>query len=461
MVFYCPYCGNEVEKEGMICERCERKANDEVSAEQIGKILESTGVAQQLELEPVTLNSSEPSLSDLDSNREVTPYKPGKVGSELPMEKMFDEIFYLRNYRRNNLNIIGGTFLFITGFLIWMMWSVFQLWNVYFGYYDPFWFIIAGLGLECILGVVWLIRGRDLKRGIPYSLRPRKKKYSIFRKHLYSRLGLVPKAYYASDIDPEDKERELLLWASNKRLGIGFKILQYMICAILGLVAIILVNQYAAFFGMTLVPINIAIFMLLIGILSIVPNSIRKYHCLSPIYFTSWILHKWMAREQLEPYGLYFKSLYINLLLIAKNYQKLEIKEINQIVANIFSYFIIRTKKGLEVSAEIDRKLNECLSDIDQFIEKFAIDHKQYLNKSKEDRSIFNNNLDKGIEQFFFKFLLVTDDIQRYNETQIGKVSIKFKIDWKQRLWENFSKLLFSAGAASVVAIITGLVSTL
>ncbi|MHA1650686.1 MAG: hypothetical protein ACTSYB_10875 [Candidatus Helarchaeota archaeon] len=69
--------------------------------------------------------------------------------------------------------------------------------------------------------------------------------------------------------------------------------------------------------------------------------------------------------------------------------------------------------------------------------------------------------VDKTLENVFFKFLLIADDIQRFNRKQIGDVLIKFKIDWKQRLWENFSKLLFSVSVATIISIITGLLSTI
>ena len=446
----------------MACPKCEIEAIIDEQKEKTEEILEEKVVSPtpMVSLTPAPVTTP-PTTSQLSVEERGESSMSSRT--ELPMEKIFDEIFYLRNYRKNNLYIIAGTFMFIIGFLIWFMWSIFDVWKGYFGYNDPFWFIITGTIVGGILGVVWLIRGNDIKRGIPYTLRPRKslKKYRVFRKHLYNRLGLVPKTYYQPNMSIEDKEKDLLLWASDKRLGIGFKILQYVICALICLVAIILINQYPAFFGLTLIPLNILIFMILIGIFSIVPNSIRKYYCLSPIYFTYWIMDKWMSKDQQEPYGTYYKPLYVNLRLITKNYLDLEIKQINEIVANIFSYFIVRVEKDIEDSANIDKKLSECLKNIDDFIKKYAIDHKNYLSKKKAERIKFNNDLDQALEHVFFKFLLIADDIQRYNEKQIGKVSIKFKITWKQRLWENFSKLLFSAGAASIITIITGLVSTM
>ncbi|MHA1264765.1 MAG: hypothetical protein ACTSRS_05965 [Candidatus Helarchaeota archaeon] len=443
-MFYCPNCGTEVEKEGQLCPKCELKS---IAVDQQSKTKELLHSLSR------TLDTS----SHIDEPQTIVAH------TELPMAKIFDEIFYVRKYRKNNLYLIAGTFLFVIGFLIWFVWSLFTVWQVYFSYDDPFWFIIIGVSVGGILAIIWIIRANDIKRGIPYTLRPRKKlkKYRIFRRHLYHRFGLVPKTYYDPNINIEEKEKDLLLWASEKRLSIGFKILQYVIVTLLCLVATILINQFSSFFGLLLTPLNILIFLILIGIFSIVPNSIRKYYCLSPIYFTHWILKKWMTKKMDEPYGLYFKPLYVNLQLITKNYLNLEIKEINEIVANLFAYFIIHKEHDIEASIEIDASLRECLKMINNFIENYAINHVQYLKKTKRERDQFNDALDKALEAFFFRFLLIMDDIQRFNETQIGKVSIKFKIDWKQRLWENFSKLLFSAGAASIVTIITGLVSTL
>ncbi len=469
--YFCPRCGKRVDKEAALCPECKKES--EIQDKKLLSPLISQNkeeyqfpeVSNQKQAPRPSISIKKPPLIPTIQKTSITTTlsRPVHSRTELPMEKIFDEIFYLRNYRKTNLYIIGATFLLITGFLIWLFWSLFEVWNQYFAYYDPFWFIITGLVIGSIIGTVWLIRGRDLKRGIPYTLRPRKsfQKYRIFRRYLYHRLGLVPKSYYDPKISADEKEKDLLIWASDKRTGIGFKILLYIISALLCLGAFIAFNQYKTFFGLVLTPINISIFIILIGIFSIIPNSIRKYYCLSPVYFTQWILEKWIKRDRKDPLGLYFKPLYLNLQIISKNYLNLEVHQINEIVANIYTYFIIREEQDISGSIEIDNKLKENLDAIKAFIENYAIDHKQYLSKSKTERIQFNNDLDKTLENVFFKFLLIADDIQRFNRKQIGDVLIKFKIDWKQRLWENFSKLLFSVSVATIISIITGLLSTI
>jgi hypothetical protein len=378
---------------------------------------------------------------------------------KIPMEKIFDEIFYVRRFRKNILLITASTYIFLVAFLIWFMWSLFDMWTIYYGPTDPIQFLIIGAIIGGILGLVWAFRARDLKRGIPYLLRPKKHLFTkgFFRKKVYSKLGTVPKLYYNDQISLEEKEKDLLIWESNKRIGIGLKALLYLFCIVICIVAMVLVNFFSWFLGLLTLPLTIVIIMVLVVIASITPTTIRSYYCLSPIYFTYWILKNWSETERIEPYGMLFKPLYLNLSLLSKNYLNLELKEINEIVSHLYTYYIIRREKQNEVVLDLDKRMQENLNLFDQFLKTYAIEYKQYLAKGKTLREQWNYKLDRDLESCFFKFLLIIDEIQKYNITEIGEINLKFKIDWKHRLLNNFSRLTLSSSVATILSIVGGL----
>lgn len=419
--------------------------------------------------------------------------KPGKI---LPMSKIFDEILYARNYRNRNLLILIVTLFFIMILFIFFMTSLYgtlnflfvNLWSIIPSNVMTYTLLILIIGIGVGILVVWMFRINDIRRGVTFALRhPKLIKILGF---LFRKLKTVPPNYdprFSTEENYSSQLKELLLWESDKRISRGVKALVYIIVIIIGLVFLIIFNFYSFYsplLGLILTPTNFVILIFIFTVISLIPTSIRLYYCLSPVFFTCWILNRWMEggsndqSERKEPRNTFFQPLHINLTLLSTNYLNLDIGEIDEMVTHLYTYFIIKNrpitqekiKEKMEresiTSSQIDERIKRNLQGFRDFLKDYAIDYRNYSSKEFWDergqtRQDFNNELDYTLEKNFFELLLIMDDIQEHNKLKIGNISIKFKIDWRQRLLNNFSNLTFSSVIATVITLMISLLPTI